>query len=257
MDARVDQIQDAMLCWGINATLYHIDAPWCPAGCLVRAHRKDVGPVCIYLRSSDTNNPIMARQQPASDDIVHMQRLCTSGFTKAVVLTAVTCDPVTQIVLFDDLSDAGFCDNPDKRRPTMPLKLPVRVCSAIDRFLCTRPGTTNHLVRLPLDPGELGSIIDSAAGILRQEVSHLPLSEAQIQEIGSYCSKDAGTDMYSFDRLLSMNAGARTPGPLQCLVRYMIRRIAKAPLPSLARQFVMKLTHLAILGSSTLVLMWR
>lgn len=140
-----------------------------------------------------------------------MRRLCELGFAKTVVTRIDDCGKGTQIILFEDYSEATAEQKIERKTPPLPPQLGRRKHSKIRYKLKAKPGTSTHRVSLPLPVAELEDILDSSKGILRQEIDHLPLSPEQIAEIHSHSRQTEVEDYSCFDRLLIFVDGSSDP----------------------------------------------
>ena len=141
---------------------------------------------CLYVRPNRTEPPILVRKETTDDHITHMRRLCEQGFAKTVVTRIDDCGKGTQVILFEDYSEAAADQQIAKATPALSPELGRRAHSTIRRKLQAKPGTSTHCVSLPLPVAELEDILGSSKDILRQETDHLPLSPEQIAEIHNH-----------------------------------------------------------------------
>ena len=140
-----------------------------------------------------------------------MRRLCERGFAKTVVTRIDYCGKETQVILFEDYSEAAAEQQIMKVVPALPPMLEKRAHTTIRHRLQAKPGTSTHRVSLPLPVVELEDILGSSKDILRQETDHLPLSPEQISEIHNHSRKAAVDDYSCFDRLLIFVDGSSDP----------------------------------------------
>ncbi len=173
---------------------------------------KDDSPQCLYLQTDEQKPPIVVNQQPTEYPITHMRRLDDAGFHRAVVLDTVLIHEDLQLIRFQDLTTAAFKPAEVRPVPALPAMMSRRKHRSYGHRLLPLAGPIpSHRIEFPFDITELTELVGSADGILRTEISHLPLTNEQADLIKRSTRIADELDLDTYDRLLIFVDGSSDP----------------------------------------------
>lgn len=256
---------DELKMWGITSPVHRLYLDWCAADYLVLDAVGNDIPLCIYTQGQDEISVLSCRQGPSDDDICHMSRLCTFGFERAVILHKYRVSSVIQLIHFVNSATGGFEPKPPVETPAMPPQLPRRANGPVQHRIAFHNLTTpDHNISLPLSREEIVSIFGSGSHILSTEVSHLPLTTVQIEQIECLPKHPTTSTLDSFDRLLIFVDGSSNPAHKHHDIQYrrtlglllswekdtMTWKLHSLSLAGRRRRSAMKLTLHATQGST-------
>ena len=205
-----DGVRRELSTWGLTHEVTKIDVKYNAAEYLARP--AGTGPTCLYFNPEESQVPIATSLAPSMEDIVHMRRLCELGFCRAVIRDTTVMKEDIQLIHFLDSATATFQNENSRTTPALPPRMPARGHNPIRHLLSpSNDRKSSHQVVLPFPVDELQELLGSADGILRTEVSFLPLPEDYIRDLEAATRTTDTLNIDSYDRLLIFVDGSSDP----------------------------------------------